>query len=166
MAIDSCPAPTTPVRGVVRFVAAEFKAAYPEFAAVSDGSLLLCFTYATLLLNNSCSSMVCDANTRQTLLYLLTAHIAALFYGANGQIPSGAVGRVAKATQGSVSADLDMGETSRAQAWYLQTQWGALYWTMTGVYRQPLYVAPEPTCAEFPGAGFGGFWGGRDGGCC
>lgn len=162
--IDPCPLPTAPVRGVVRFDEAEFKAAYPEFATVPGARLLLAFTYATLLLNNSCGSMVCDANDRQVYLYLLTAHIAALFYGAAGLPPTGAVGRVAKAHEGTVTADLDMGVTSRAQAWYLQTQWGALYWTMTGQYRQLLYVAPAPTCADLANGDL--YPWGNSGGCC
>lgn len=168
MAIDSCPTPTAPITGVVRFEPAEFKAAYPMFATVADSTLRLYFFYATLLLNNSCASLVCDAQTRETLLYLLTAHITALFSGVGGQPPSGVVGRVDTAHEGTVSVGLDMGVTSQAQAWYLQTQWGAMYWNMTGRFRRFMYVAPEPTCADLAALGPLGYYpgqGGGNGGC-
>lgn len=151
MAIDACPVPPiAPVLGVVRFEPGVFKAAFPMFVTVSDGALQLYFAYATLLLNNTCGSTVCDATVREALLNLLVAHIAAMFSGVNGQPPSGTVGRVDKATEGSVNAGFDMGQVNQGAAWYMQTQWGAMYWTMTGRFRQFFYVAPPPTCADLP----------------
>lgn len=147
MAIDPCPAPAAPVKGVVRFVPADFKVAFPEFASIADARLTLQFNNATLLLNNSCGSYVCDAPKREHLLNLLTAHLAALFDGVNGAGATGAVGRVASATEGTVSAQLEMPTVPNA-AWYQQTQWGALYWTATAMYRSFVYVAPPPVCAD------------------
>lgn len=72
-----------PVFGIVDFSAAEFLALYPEFTGINPVSLSNDFTGATFLLNNSCCSRVKDANQRMFLLYLLTAHIAAIHQGLN-----------------------------------------------------------------------------------
>lgn len=149
MAIDPCTA-TAPVKGVVRFVPADFKVAFPEFATVANGRLQLNFMQATLLLNNSCGSLVCDAVTRETLLNLLTAHVTALFDGVNGQAPAGIVGRLSNATEGSVSVGTEY-PTNPDEAWYVQTQWGAMYWTATARWRSFRYIAPPPTCGDLYG---------------
>lgn len=153
-----------------------FKVAFPSFATVADASLTMAFTFATLQLNNSCGSRVCDAPTREVLLNLLVAHISALLYGENGQPPAGVVGRVDKASEGSVSVSAVM-DTSGNQGkdWYVQTAWGAMYWQATAKYRLGYYVPAPVVCADlagfgpgFPGGIFppgqqGG--GGYDGGC-
>lgn len=76
----------TPTFGIVEFSAPEFLASYPEFTGINNASpsaLPNDFTGATMLLNNSCCSRVQDANQRLFLLYLLTAHIAAIAQGTN-----------------------------------------------------------------------------------
>jgi hypothetical protein len=172
MAIDPCPAVPTPVQtGVVRFVAADFKAAYPAFATVADLLLQGDFDVATLFLNNSCCSVVKDAAARERLLYLLTAHVAAILQGANGQPPSGIVGRVDSAREGSVSVSASYAaEMSMSEAYFAQTPWGAMFWQATTPYRMGGYYTPGPSqaCAgRLPGVygpgvpfPFGG------GGCC
>lgn len=162
MTVAACPPNTPPVHGVVVFSATEFRTSFPEFAAVSDALLQSDFALATLVLNNSCRSLVCDANVRQTLLYLLTAHVAALFQGANGQPPSGIVGRVSDATEGSVSVSAEYAsEVSSSMAWFIQTQWGATFWQMTAPFRTMRYFAPPPNCCDGDqylgptGSGFG-----------
>jgi len=165
MTIAACP-PSTPVTtGVVVFVPATFKAAFPSFATLADALLSMAFNLATLQLNNSCGSRVCDANVRETLLNLLTAHIAALLYGENGNPPAGIVGLVNKAQQGSVSVGTDVGTIVYGQAYYLQTQWGFLYWQSTARFRQMVYVPAPVVCADlgvngYPYSGFP-----TDGGC-
>lgn len=150
MSIAPCP-PSTPVpTGVVVFVPADFKAAFPEFATVADGALSLNFNLATLQMANTCRSRVMNAATRESLLNLLTAHITALRNGQNGQPPPGIVGRVSDAAEGSVSVSAEMGEMAYGQAYYMQTQWGALYWQSTARFRMFQYVAPPPTCADMP----------------
>src|ERR1700741_2414652 len=105
MSIVPC-APSTPVSGVVVFDPAAFKTAYTSFATVGDPALQLSFTLAQLQLNNSCGSRVCDAVTREVLLNLLVAHITALKDGENGNPPSGLVGQVNHAQQGSVQVGI------------------------------------------------------------
>ncbi|KAG1241446.1 hypothetical protein G6F68_016718 [Rhizopus microsporus] len=89
--------------GIVTFDPAEFKELYPSFASLTDAQLTQSFNLATLYLNNTECSKVPDVAQRKTLLYLLTAHIAKMAYGEGGQSPSGLVGRVSIATEGSVS---------------------------------------------------------------
>jgi len=165
VSVTPCP-PSTPItRGVVTFVPATFKVAYPEFATVADAVLTTNFGLATLQLRNSCGSRVQDANTRATLLDLLTAHITQLRNGINGQPPAGIVGRINSATEGSVSVDADMGTMVYGQAYYMQTQFGALYWQSTAQFRQMIYIPAPVTCADVAGFGPFGGWPGNEPGC-
>lgn len=165
MTIAACP-PSTPVtRGVVEFVPGTFKAAFPEFASIADAALTMNFDFATLQLTNSCGSRVCDAVLREKLLNLLTAHITQLRNGANGQPAGGLVGMVDKATEGSVSVSATMGTIVYGQAYYLQTQWGAMYWQATARYRTFQYVPAPVVCADLANPGFFGGWPGNEPGC-
>lgn len=137
---------------MVTFDPAVFKAAFPMFATVADAALIMNFSLSQLFLNNSCRSIVCDANTRETLLNLLVAHITALFQGVNGAAPAGIVGRVSDATEGSVSVTAAFPENPGA-AWFDQTQWGAMFWAATLPWRTFRYLPPPAVCADFPGGG-------------
>lgn len=172
MTIASCPPPTAPIRGVVVFSPTDFKALYPEFVSVGDAALNRNFTLATLQLANGCGSRVCDAVQRELLLDLLTAHITQLFNGVNGQPPAGIVGRIDKATEGSVSVGAGMGTEAYGQPYYDQTQYGAMYWAATARYRTMMYVPPPAVCADFgvaaitgPNPWTGFYGGGNCGGC-
>lgn len=137
MALTGC-SPQTVTPGVVVFNAAEFQSQYPAFATVSSAALQNNFNLATLMLNNTCCSVVEDAPTRQQLLYLLVAHLTALLNGANGQPASGVVGRVSDATEGSVSVSADLGAaptTSQYIASLQQTQYGLQFLAMMTKYR-------------------------------
>lgn len=168
MTIAACPPSTTPIPGVVVFDQAEFLALYPQFSTVS-AALAGNFALATLQLNNSCCSRVQDANARQTLLYLLTAHITRLINGENGVLPAGVVGRINAASEGSVSVSADMGNQQAQAAYYMQTQYGALFWQSTASYRTFAYVPAPQVNYGFPGDlyqyGGPGFGGGGPG-CC
>ncbi len=77
---------SSPVLGIVDFSTPEFLASYPEFTGINNAlptALANDFTGATFLLANCCGSRVQDANQRLYLLYLLTAHIAAILQGTN-----------------------------------------------------------------------------------
>jgi hypothetical protein len=238
-----------PVFGIVAYSAAEFLTSYPEFTGINNATpqaLANDFVGATFLLNNSCCSRVQDANQRMFLLYLLTAHIAAIHQGTNdggvgspaftgvGSIapgatavltvtqanqgalvvgaslydgptgtiipgtviasfgsgagglgtynlnvsqtvtsesfivpgvpnivqPLGIVGRINNAAEGDVSVASEWQAPPNAnQAYFVQTKYGADYWTYTAKYRTAIFV-PAPAGAYNPLAGLGiGPWG-------
>jgi hypothetical protein len=157
MTIAACPPATLPPHGVVVFVPATFKTAYPEFATIADTALVANFGLAQLQLNNACESFVSDASIRETLLNLLVAHITTLRNGANGQPAPGMVGRIGYAIEGSVAATAEMGPQVYGQAYYSQTQWGAMYWTATARFRQMRFVAAPQPCWNL-GPGFDSSW--------
>lgn len=170
MTVQACPPSTPYTPGVVVFSPTEFVASYPAFTGIANPMMQSAFDIATLMLNNTCGSRVKDANRRQSLLYLLTAHVTFLTAGSNdgaGNVTPapGVVGRIDKATEGSVSvsAVMDTGAVY-GKDWYVQTQWGAMYWEATAWARRGRYIAPPAVCADFNG-GIGGpfFTGG--GGC-
>jgi len=136
--------------GIVSFVPADFKARYPEFSGVADSLLQSFFDETMLYLDNSESSRVRDVEIRKPLLWMLTAHIAQLQAGSNGRAPSPLVGRVASATQGSVSVSVDMPGGTPGAAWFNQTKYGAQYWAATARFRTMRYLpgssgpAPDP----------------------
>lgn len=129
---------------VVIFDPTAFKLAYPAFAAVPDAQLQNYFSIATLYLSNQECSPVQDIAQRTALLWMLTAHIAYL----NGAISPGGVappvGRVAGATEGSVSITLDFMSRPGSAQWFNQTPWGAMFWQATLSLRSFRYRA-RPT---------------------
>lgn len=171
MTIAGC-TPVQPTFGTVVFNAAEFVAIYPEFTTTATIALSGNFVNATTFLGNSCYSRVCDAPTRQTLLYLLTAHFTALFQGVNNSGPAGMVGRISQAAEGSVTVSAEYAsEMSQSAAFFAQTQYGASFWLLTANLRAMQYVpAPQPNFSPFPlygGPGWypNGYYGGGYGGC-
>jgi hypothetical protein len=252
MPVIAC-TPQTFTPGIVQFSAPEFLASYPEFTGINPASLANDFVGATFLLNNTCFSRVQDANQRLFLLYLITAHLAAIHQGINdagvgspavsfvasvaagvmdvtainpgSQIPLavgltlydgpsiggsllvpgssiaslgsgtggigtynitpsqtvisetiivpgvplitpplGIVGRINNASEGDVSVASEWSAPPNANAaYFLQTKYGADYWTMTARYRTALFV-PAPARAYNPLIGLGpGPWGGGSG---
>lgn len=121
--------------GVVIFNPADFKARFPEFTSVADGVLSGYFDRATLILCNTNQSPVRDLTRRTLLLDLLVAHIAKLNATINGVKPGDLVGRINSAAEGSVTVSSDMGPVLNSQAWFVQTRYGAEYWTATAIYR-------------------------------
>lgn len=113
-----------------------FKQRYPEFAGVSSELLGLYFDESTLIISNTDRSRVKDEKERRILLWLLVAHKAQLASNKQG----GLVGRIASASEGSVSVSADIGPVTNTQAWYIQTQYGAEYWTATAKYRTMQYI--------------------------
>lgn len=167
MGVVSCPSPAPSIaRGVVEFNPTAFKGLYSQFATVADGVLQGYFYIATLFLNNSCCSVVKDGNVREQLLNLLVAHIAALLSGENGNPPSGLVGRVDKASEGTVSVSAAYAsEMNMSEAYFSQTQYGAMFWMATARYRAFHYIPPPMNGCIGRGPGFRGPSSGGDG-CC
>lgn len=124
---------------VASFDLEAFRARYPEFATVADSTIEAYWDEASLYLNNTNCSRVSNIAMRGLLLNMLTAHLAALFSGVNGNPPSGIVGRVSSATEGSVSIAASMEGVTAASAWFMQTPYGAQFWQATAQYRQMVY---------------------------
>lgn len=119
---------------------AKFRTMFPEFSNIDDSLLPFLFDQATDYLNNSEYSLVDDAVKRERLLYLLMAHIAYMRYGDNRKRGgSGMVGRIASATEGSVSVSTDLGPIDFRYAWYTQSPYGMDFWQATKVYRMAQY---------------------------
>lgn len=135
---------------VITFDPTAFKAAFPEFANCSDGQCSGWFSRATLLFaNDTCNPAFADGNMA-ALYNLLVAHIGWLNAprdssgqpAQTGQLAPPTVGRINSAGEGSVNASFDMGDAnvgSPSQAWYMQTRYGAEYWSATSQYRTARY---------------------------
>lgn len=121
----------------VVFDKARFQTAYPEVRA-TDAQLEMWFVQAESLLDNTGRSIVKKPEEREMLLFLLVRHFAAL---AERAAQGGLVGRIASASEGSVSVSADMGAAIGNAAWYLQTPYGATYWQLTAKYRRFRYVS-------------------------
>jgi len=130
---------------IVVFDPTAFKTIYPEFTTYPDARCVAMFGLAAgALLDNTDNSPVMSLDVRTNLFYLLVAHLLTLF-GAGGIKPgSGAPpGRLSTATQGSVTAGFEyqIPQGSMLAPWFLQTPYGALYWTAIAPYRSARYVA-------------------------
>lgn len=114
----------------------------PEFRAMffgqfidppyTDDVISVYFDWACVFINNSESGLisVCGG-MRKRIIYLMMAHLLTL--NAPGKDGS-TVGRVSSASQGSVSVALDFPTTAN-NAWWVQTQYGAMVWELTRRYR-------------------------------
>lgn len=125
---------------VAIFDPAAFIAAYPQFASVSPTLLGLAFNLATLYWRNDGTGPVPDVPTQTAILWLLTAHIAQLNYGINGQPPTGLVGRINSAGEGSVNVGTDYVSNINS-AFFDQTPFGAQFWSATAAFRGMRYRA-------------------------
>lgn len=167
MPVVPCPTPCPPItRGVVQFSPPEFVAQYPEFTGLANPVMQNAFNDAQFLLNNSCGSIVEDANQRLILLYTLTAHVLLIDAGTNdgnGNVttPQGIVGRIDSAAEGSVSVSASYNnEVTQSEAYFIQTKYGAKFWQQTAQYRTMHYVGAPQSGPNGPGFpfmfGFGG----------
>ena len=124
---------------------------FPEMAAVSPAAAAGYFSMATLYVRNDGMGPINDPNMQAMALNLTTAHIAKLFSNQTNGAPttggveppnSGAVGRVSQASQGSVSATLEMAEQGGSASWWNQTSYGAAVWKMLAPFRTMRYLGP------------------------
>lgn len=116
-----------------------FIASYPMFATLSQSQVNTALVISYQYLVNDGSGPVTSSLIQSTLQNLIVAHICQLMFGANGQPAGGAVGRVSSATEGSVSVTTDF-PVNANNAWYMQTQFGAMFWAATAPYRTMRYV--------------------------
>jgi hypothetical protein len=128
---------------IVVFDPAAFIAEYPEFTSVSTGRLTAMFILAEqAILDNTDNSPVMDVDFRTQLFYMLVAHLLTIF-GANPTVPTNPPpGRISQATEGTVTASFEyvMPAGSAIAPWFLQTKYGAMYWTFTAPFRSLKYA--------------------------
>ena len=139
----------------VTFDANAFLALFPQFAGLTSNQITtLVLPIAELYCRNDGGGPVSSAATQTSLLNLAVAHIATLMFppasSPAGQNPP--VGRVASASQGSVSVSLDFPQNPN-DAWFNQTPFGAAFRAATSVYRTMRYIrAPvHPVAPWIPG---------------
>jgi hypothetical protein len=125
-------------------------ATYPEFAYIAAPLAQSYFDMATLYLRNDGTGPVLDPTVQLTLLNMLTAHLAKLFAPpATGGIPSGLVGRISSASEGTVSVAAEF-PMNPENAWFLQTSYGAAFWQATSAWRRATYVPGPGSARSFP----------------
>lgn len=126
---------------------------YPDLATkVSAGQAQAYFDQAgALYIDNTDCSIVADAGVRLQLLYLAVAHLGTLGLPA-AQGGSGIVGRIKRATEGSVTVEAD--SLPGGSAWWAQTPYGFSVWQALAPYRTMHYIpGPVPPIAPYgPGA--------------
>lgn len=141
----------------MQFNAPEFVALYPEFAGLTNAAMQTAFNDAQLLLDNTCGSLVQDANQRLILLYTVTAHCCFLENGTNdgagNVVPApGIVGRIDNAAEGSVSVAASYNsDVTISEAYFIQTKYGAKFWQQTASYRTMHYVGAPTHGPNGPG---------------
>ena len=144
--------------GPVTFNYTTWVARYPEFAGVTEPVAELYFAEAQLYLDNSPCSRIQDANARLLMLNMITAHIAWLGrIGPDGQPINPLVGRIADASEGSVSVSAELQDLGKSAAFWTQSQYGLAFWQASNRYRRGVYVAPPPYRFGpnyFPGTNF------------
>jgi len=142
--------------GIVTFDEAAFLARFPMFSAwatANPGQLQERFNEVTAIyINNGPMARVLDVTERSYLINYAIAHVLTV-EGAladptttDASAAAGRVGRVSSASEGTVSAQLDMGAVPGTAAWWMQTQFGAAYWNATAKYRTVRYARPPSMC--------------------
>lgn len=122
-----------------------FRQLYKAFATdPDDATLEAYFELASIWLRNDGTGRVKSVKLQTQLMYMVTAHLTQLFSGPDGNDPSGLVGRISSATEGSVTVATEM-EGNINSAWFNQTPYGAAFWQATAAFRSfPAYL-PGPT---------------------
>ena len=151
---------------VATFNAALFVQRYPEFSGIDDQVLALYFAEAGLYFANDGSGACGDIGRQTLLMNMLTAHVARIANPAGSALgqpsagPSGLVGRISSASEGSVSVSTDMG-SGDVPGWFAQTSYGLQFWQATAYLRTARYTpGPNTTPRIVPGFGWG-YGGGR-----
>lgn len=140
---------------IVAFNYTIWKQKFPKLGYVTELQAQSYFDMATTLQVNDGSGPVNNAAVQTNMLDTLTAHLAALFSppdSGGGSSPA-IVGRISSATEGSVTVTTEWaGEVSDNEAFYIQTQYGAVYWQMRKAFLTMRYV-PRRVGGPVPGYG-------------
>lgn len=136
---------------VSTFSYATWSTLFPELSAggVDEPIATMYFGIAGLLLDNTDCSIVQDPVARLSFLNYIVAHLASisgypLAPGASIAAPSGIVGRVSQASEGDVSVSSEAGAYSNSQAFWMQSQYGAIFWQLTRGLRTMHYIPALP----------------------
>lgn len=130
--------------GLVNFDYSAWVKRYPEFATVTEPLAADYFTEATLYMANDGTGPVTDLAQLSLLLNMLTAHIARIYAIIAGQAPSGLVGRIESASEGSVDVTVKLADAiPGSMAWFVQTPYGLSFWQATARYRTARYRPPQ-----------------------
>lgn len=115
---------------------AAFRLQFPAFAtSPADPVIQAYFAMAgEVWLRNDGTGVVRTVALQTQLMYLLTAHLLQLFTGPDGNDPSGLVGRINSATEGSVTVSAEY-ESTMNSTWFDQTPYGAAFWQATAAFR-------------------------------
>lgn len=122
---------------------------FPELAGVSEAQATLYFySFAQLYVRNDGGGPVNDPTMQAGLLNLTTAHIARLFSSQTNGVsttggstsPSPLVGRIATATEGTVTVNTEMPDQQPNAAWWNQTPYGAAVWVALKPFRTFRYL--------------------------
>jgi hypothetical protein len=123
-----------------------WNANYREFSNVTQVQAQLFWNEACLQFRNDGGGPIDDPTMQATLLNMLTAHIAFVRVGTNGN-PSpasqGLVGRVSSATQGSVSISTDLPQLPGTAAYYATSPYGLAFFNATAPFRTMNYRANQ-----------------------
>lgn len=126
-----------------------FVLTFPAFADLGEQQAALYWGIAEGYWRNDGTSPCTTVTEQARLMNLLTAHIAKMLApnSAGGQ-GGDLTGRITNASEGSVSVQTEFAsETPPSMAWYVQTQYGAMFWQLTAPYRTMKYRAPPPRYA-------------------
>jgi Protein of unknown function (DUF4054) len=110
-------------------------ARYPEFLNVTVELAEMYFAEACLYVDNTGMGPINDPKTLKLILNMATAHVCALNspklgdqFNSNGQDYNPLVGRIANASEGSVSVSTDLQVEAGTPAWWMQTKYGLAAW--------------------------------------
>jgi hypothetical protein len=124
---------------VVAFSYPNWTVLFPQFGNVNEAQVTgPVLTVAQQYCRNDGGGPVNDCGVQTQMLNLMVAHVAQLLYGSTTQPVSPLVGRISGATEGTVSVSTEF-PTTPSSAWFLQTQYGAMYWQMILPYRLGRY---------------------------
>jgi hypothetical protein len=152
---NGCCAPLIPVPpidpNVVQFNYGRWSTRYPKFAATGTTPITAAlaqeyFYDATMYLDNSSKSIVCDASIggeRERLLFMLTAHVAEI-NGAGSPTGAATPGRITNKGVGPVSVGYGgLDGLPGSAAWFAQTSYGLQFWQAVLRYRTFRYRVPH-----------------------
>lgn len=137
-----------------------FQALFPALATVTQPVAQAYFSQAGLYHDNTGVGEPQDPTTQLGLMNLMTAHLIARYVTINGVAPSGLIGPISNASEGSVSVGVKVPEVTGTQAWLLTTTYGFDYWYATAPYRTMRYRRGFPRAfGPAPGGpGWGPSW--------